>query len=334
MLKKSTIIICLFVLMFATGCTKQENANVLNVLNWSAYIPDEVIRDFEKEYNIKVNYSMYSSNEELLAKITGSKAGTYDLIFPSDYMLELMIERNLVSKMDINRIPNYINVDPIFLNKSYDFNNQYSLPFLSTINVIVVNREKIKDNIYGYRDLLNEKYDNNIVLLDDQRIIIGMALLANNCDMNSTDPNELNLAKEWLLNLKSKVKAYDSDSPKTFFLSDEVDIGVMWNAEAELAKIDNNNIEIIYPVEGHAISTDNFAITNGAKNVDNAYLFINYILSYPVADKITKEYPYISSVKNIHNSTTSSYTVFNNGHYVKNVGNDIRKYDKLWADIK
>ncbi len=328
--------ICLFclLLLVLSGCTKENNDKVLNVLNWSAYIPEEVVRDFEKTYGIKVNYSMYSSNEELLAKITGSKPGTYDLIFPSDYMLELMIERDLVSQMDISRIPNYTNIDRMFLNKSYDINNQYSLPFLSTIDVIVVNREKIKDKIYGYNDLIGDKYRNNIVLLDDQRIIIGVALLANGYDMNSTSDYELAVAKDWLLELKKNVKAYDSDSPKTFFLADEVDIGIMWNAEAELAKIDNENIEIIYPGDGHAISTDNFAITKGAKNVDNAYLFINYILSYEVADKITREYPYISSVKNIDNSITSNYMVFDKGHYVKNVGENIRKYDRLWADIK
>ena len=333
MLKRKFVILCLLILML-TGCQRQNSNNILNVLNWSAYIPEEVVHDFEKAYGIKVNYSMYSSNEELLAKITGSKPGTYDLIFPSDYMLELMIERNLVRQLDISRIPNYSNIDTVFLNKSYDPGNLYSLPFLSTIDVIVVNRDKIGDKIVGYQDLVREEYKNNIVLLDDQRIIIGMSLLANNFDMNSVVDSELQVAKDWLLGLKNNVKAYDSDSPKTFFLSNEVDIGVMWNAEAELAKLDNDNIEIIYPKEGHAISTDNFAITNGAKNVDNAYLFINYILSYQAADKITKEYPYISSVKGIHNSTTSANTVFSNGYYVKNVGNDIRKYDKLWADIK
>lgn len=321
-------------MIFLVGCQRQDNKKVLNVLNWSAYIPDEVVHNFEKKYGIKVNYTTYSSNEELLAKITGSKEGTYDLIFPSDYMVELMIERDLVSKMDIGRVTNLSNIDTAFLNKSYDPNNEYSLPFLSTIVVIAVNRDKIDDSIFGYNDLLNSSYKNNIVLLDDQRIVIGMSLLAKGYDMSTTNNLELNDAKEWLLKLKKNVKAYDSDSPKSFFLSDEVDIGLMWNAEAELAKLDNNNVEIIYPMEGHAISTDNFVITKGAKNVDNAYLFIDYILSHDVADEITKEYPYISSVKTVHNSVVSNSTVFKNGYYVKNIGSDIRKYDRLWADIK
>ncbi len=331
-MKKYLIIILL--LFFITGCSNGNDKDVLNVLNWSSYIPDSVIRDFEKEYNIKVNYGTYSSNEELLAKITNSKKGTYDLIFPSDYMIELMIERDLIQKIDVSKLKNYRNLDSLFLNHDYDLYNEYSLPFLSTVVVIAVNRDNVHDNISGYSDLINSKYKNDIVLLDDQRIIIGMSLLANGYDMNTIDINELDVAKNWLLKLKNNVKAYDSDSPKSFFITGEVNVGVLWNAEAELAKENNSNIEIIYPREGHAISTDNYAIVKGAKNVSNAYLFIDYLLRTNVSDKITKEYPYISSCREVDNSMITSDKIYANGHYVKNIGNNIRYYDKIWADIK
>lgn len=329
------IIICLLVIILLTGCVgKNSDKEIVNVLNWSSYIPDEVIRDFEKEYNIRVNYGTYSSNEELLAKITSSKEGTYDLIFPSDYMVELMVERKLIQKIDKSKIDNYKNINGVFLDQGYDLFNEYSLPFLSTIAVIAVNKENIHEDIKSYNDLLNSKYKNDIVLIDDQRIIIGMALLANGFDMNTTDIDELAVAEKWLLKLKQNVKAYDSDSPKSFFITDEVNIGVLWNAEAELAKLENSNIELIYPEEGHAISTDNYAIVKEAKNVNNAYLFINYLLRPEVSDKITKEYPYISPIKDVYNSEVTVDKIFNKGFYVKNIGNNIRDYDKLWADIK
>ena len=99
------VLIILLPLLFLTGCTQSNNyKGVVNVLNWSSYIPDTVISDFEKEYNIKVNYGTYSSNEELLAKVTSSKEGTYDVVFPSDYMVELMIEKNIIQKMDKSRL--------------------------------------------------------------------------------------------------------------------------------------------------------------------------------------------------------------------------------------
>ena len=331
MKKYLLIIISLFII---TGCTSTKKYNgTINVLNWSAYIPDSVIEDFEKEYNIKVNYGTYSSNEELLAKITSSKRGTYDVVFPSDYMVELMKQKNLIDKLDKSRLPNYQNINNIFLNQNYDLNNEYSLPFLSTIVVIAYNTDKIKDNIESYNDLLNSKYKNNIVLLDDQRIVIGTALMALGYDMNEIDPKALKEAEDWLLKLKKNIKAYDSDSPKTFFITDEVDIGVMWSAEAILAREENPNIRIVYPNNGHAISMDNYVILKGAKNVDNAYLFINYLLREDVSKKIIEEYPYISPNKNIESSINLN-DVFDKGYYVKNIGSKIKEYDKLWANIK
>ena len=330
-MKKLFIVLLIF---FLCGCGNIEYKGKVNVLNWSSYIPDSVIHDFEDEYNIKVNYGTYSSNEELLAKVTSSKIGTYDVVFPSDYMVELMKERGLIDKLDKSRLSGYSNINKIFLNQSYDLNNEYSVPFLSTIVVIAVNRNNIHDNIRGYSDLLNEKYKNNIVMIDDQRIVTGLSLLSLGYDMNSTSDLALERAREFLLNLKENIKAYDSDSPKTFFITEEADIGIMWNAEAELAREKNSNIEIIYPLEGHAISTDNYCILKGSKNSDSAYLFINYLMRNDVSDKITKEYPYISPNNIVQNSSIDINEIFHNGHYVKNIGSDIRKYDKLWADIK
>ena len=157
-------------------------------------------------------------------------------------MVELMSSRGILEELDKTKINNYNNINKIFLNQNYDKNNNYSLTFLVATVVIAVNTENIKENITSYNDLLNSKYKNNIVLLDDQRIIIGMALHALGYDMNEKDKNKLKQAKDWLLSLKDNVKAFDSDSPKTFLITNEVDIGVMWNAEATLAKEYNINI--------------------------------------------------------------------------------------------
>lgn len=330
------VLISLFLVLLLTGCDRKnyENGEV-NVLNWSSYIPDDIIRDFEEEYDIKVNYGTYSSNEELLAKITSSKEGTYDLIFPSDYMVELMITRDIIQQIDKTKISNYSNINKLFLNQEYDKNNEYSLPFLAATVVIAVNRENVDDKIDSYNDLMNEEYKNNIVLLDDQRIIIGMALKALGYDMNETNETKLNQAKRWLFELKDNVKAFDSDSPKTFLITKEVDIAVMWNAEATLANEYNNNIEIIYPKEGHAISIDNYVITKGAKNVDNSYLLINYLLRDNVSKRIVEDYPYISTNSAANNMNDYELKkILNNGSYVENIGANISAYDKLWAEIK
>ena len=330
------IILPLIIMLLLTGCSRKTyNNGYLNVLNWSSYIPDDVIMDFEEEYNIKVNYGTYSSNEELLAKLSSSKEGTYDLIFPSDYMVDLMIDREMIEPLDKSKLTNINNINPLFLNQEYDYGNNYSLPFLMATVVIAVDTSKINDNITSYNDLINSNYSNNIVLLDDQRIVIGMGLMANGYDSNDTSMEHLNQAKDWLLTLKHNVKAFDSDSPKTFLITDEVDIGVMWNAEAIIARENNSNIKIIYPTDGFSISMDNYAIAKNSPNKDNGYLFIDYLLRDDISKRITEEYPYISTNKN--NSNLSNYQLNNiltKGSYVQNIGSNIKNYDRLWAQIK
>ena len=325
----------LIIVLCLCGCSKQNYNGEVNVLNWSSYIPNEIIEDFEKEYNIKVNYGTYSSNEELLAKISSSKPGTYDVIFPSDYMVELMINKDMLMPIDTSKIFNYNIINEMFLNQKFDRGNRYSLPFLAATTVIAVNRKEIKDKIDGYNDLLNSKYKNNIVLIDDQRLVIGMGLQASGYSMNETNENYLNKAKEWLLKLNKNIKAYDSDSPKTFLITNEVDIGVMWNAEAIIAREYNPNVEIIYPKEGFAISLDNYTIVKGAKNVENSYKFINYLLQPEVNGRITDEYPYINTTySNMNLDYEELEMVLKKANYVENIGSSISKYDKIWAEIK
>lgn len=332
-MKKIMIIISLMLIL--CGCEKNNLNGEVNVLNWSSYIPYEIINEFEKEYNIKVNYGTYSSNEELLAKISSSSPGTYDIIFPSDYMVELMIQKDMLMPIDKNKIKNYSNINKLFLRQKFDPNNIYSLPFLAATTVIAVNKDKVLDDIHGYNDLFKDKYKNNIVLLDDQRIVIGMSLQANGYSMNEIDKNKLNSGKDWLLKLNKNIKAFDSDSPKTFLITNEVDIGVMWNAEAIIAKEYNPNIEIIYPKEGFAISLDNYSLVKNAKNVENSYKFINYLLRSDVNKKITDEYPYINTTYSGMNLDYNELLmVLNQGTYVENIGNNIANYDKIWAEIK
>ena len=341
-MKKKIIILILLVLLLC-GCNKKDE-KTLNVLNWSSYIPDEVIRDFEKKSGIKVNYSTYSSNEELLAKVSSAKEGTYDLIFPSDYMIEIMKTRNLLEKLDKTKLSNFQNLNREYLNLPFDQNNDYSLPFLYATVVIAVNKDHIKDEIKSYNDLLNSKYKNDIVLIDDQRMIIGMSLLANGYDMNSTNKKELKAAQNWLEKLKPNIKAYDSDSPKNFLISEEAYIGCIWDAEAKLAKQENPNIEIIKPKEGIGISLDNYAIPKGAKHTEEAYEFIDYILDKDVTHQILEGYPYnsVNIATDLEYQNDIMYSSafigidYDNGkkYFVENIGNTIKDYDRIWAEIK
>lgn len=340
-MKKMATVLLIFICL--TGCSSNDE-NELNVLNWSSYIPDSVIRDFEEEYEIDVNYSTYSSNEELLAKVSSAKEGTYDLIFPSDYMVEVMIERGMLEPLDKTKLTNIGNIKEEYLNQSYDRLNFYSLPFFAATALIAYNTEMIDEEITSYNDLLNPAYKGEIVLLDDQRIIIGASLMALGYDMNETSDEALEKAKQWLLKLTDNVKLFDSDSPKSFLITKEVSIGLIWNAEAAIAMKENPNIKVVYPEEGFNLSVDNYAILKGAKNADNAYLFIDYLLEEDVMKKVIESYPYCNVNKKTNQildntylsneaSNISTYN-FNRATLVKNIGTSIKKYDKIWAEIK
>ena len=329
-------LILLIIVLLMTGCTSNEYENgEVNVLNWSSYIPMDVIKDFEKEYDIKVNYGTYSSNEELLAKISNSSTGTYDVVFPSDYMVSLMKERDMLSLIDKSKLSNYNNIDSVFLNQEYDIGNNYSLPFLMTHVVIAVDRSDFKEVILSYKHLINKRYKNSMVLIDDQRIVIGAALQALSYDINDLKEENYNIVKAFMERLYDNTKAFDSDSPKTFLITDEVDIGLMWSAEAIMAKEYNDNIEIIIPSDGYALSMDNYTILKGSKNEENAYKFINYLLRKDVNKKIIEAYPYISTLYNNNEYSSQEIDeIIKNGSYIKNIGYNIKYYDNLWAEIK
>lgn len=331
MKKVLLIIICL---LFLTGCDTKKYDGVVNVLNWSSYIPDSVINEFEKEYNIKVNYGTYSSNEELLAKVSSSKAGTYDVLFPSDYMVELMIQKDMLKPLDKSKLKYYSNINEVFMNQPFDKDNTYSLPFLLATSVIAYNSEYV-DGIDDYQDLDNAEYLNNIVVLEDERIMIGAFLQAAGYDINDYNEDHLEEALKFYNKIKDNIKAFDSDAPKTFLITGETNIGIIWNAEAILAKEENDKIKIVYPKSGYALSMDNYVITKDSKNVDNAYLFIDFLLRNYICKRIIDEYPYISTNKYISNYSEEELSeILANGSYIKNVGENIKKFDHLWARMK
>ncbi|MBR3180698.1 spermidine/putrescine ABC transporter substrate-binding protein [Candidatus Saccharibacteria bacterium] len=331
----SIVVFTMLCLIIKNNAPKEKAKTAyLNVLNWTSYIPDDVIADFEKEYNIKVNYGTYSSNEELLAKVSSAANGTYDLIFPSDYMIDLMIYRDMLEPLDSSRLSNFNNINDVFLHQEYDKDNKYSLPFLLATTVLLYDDEKV-DHLSSYRDLLKPELKNNVILLDDQRIIIGALLNAEGFNANDTNDNHLEKAYEFYTELKPNIKAFDSDSPKSFFITGEVDVGLIWNAEAILAQDENPNLKISYPAEGFTLSMDNYAIVKNAKNVDAAYDFINFLLRDDICKRIIDEYPYISTNKNIKTVPDNELNeILSRGTYIENVGGDIKKYDKLWARIK
>lgn len=317
--------------------------NVLNVFNWSEYLPESVIKEFEDKYKIKVNYMTYSSNEEMLARIMAGD-DIFDIAVASDYMVDVMRKQKLMEEIDMNNVPNFKILGDQFKNLSFDPGNKYSVPYMWGTAVIAVNTKKVQGNITSYSDLWDSKFKNSLVVLDDQRALMGIALKKLGYSINETDSVKLEQAKQELLKLKANIKTFDSDSPKTELINENVTAGYLWGAEAALAEKENKDIKTFFPKEGMYLWQDNFVIPKGAAHKKNAELFINFILDPKVSAEISKEFPYANPNIAAHQyidksilNNTSVYPTDNEmkiGERIKDLGDTTKLYDKIWTEFK
>ena len=279
------------------GFSLFANEKVVYVYNWSEYMPDSVLKDFTKETGIKVKYSTYDSNEAMYAKIKTSGNSGYDIIVPSTYFVNKMSKEGLLAKIDKSKLSNYKNLDEKLLNKPFDPNNDYSIPYLWGSTGISYNASLVKEVPTAWKDLWNNRYANNILLNDDMREVFGMALKVLGYSANSTNPKEIEAAYVKLKELLPNVKMFYSESQKQVYLNEEVQIGMNFNGEGFMANEENNQIKYIYPKEGALVWIDSLVIPKGAKNIQNAHTFINYLLNTEVSKSISEEIGYATPNK-------------------------------------
>jgi len=266
-------------------------AQELNLFGWSEYVPQAVLDGFTKETGIKVNFETYSSNEELLSKLLAG-GGHYDVIQPSDYAAEAMIRQHLLAALDPAKLPNLKNLDPAFLHRPHDPESKYTVPYMSGTVGIVVNTDRVKDPIAGYRDVFQPKFKNRIVVLNDNREIVTWALETVGLPMNRITSDALAKVRPVIASWIDLIKVFDSDSPKTALLNGDVDLGVVWSGEAALLWKENHKFRYIIPTEGAHQFIDILAIPANAEHVDAAHKFIDYILRPEVSVLISETFPY------------------------------------------
>ena len=344
----SLIVITAMLVTMLAGCGSKSSEGKngeLNIFIWTEYVPDSVIEKFEKETGIKVNVSTYSSNEDMLAKVKSESEGTYDIVQPSDYMVEQMASQGMLEELKTDELKNLSNIGESYLNPSYDPGNKYSVPYQGGVAGIAVNTSKVKKDITSYDDLFDSSLKNSIVALDDYRAVIGMTARSMGYSMNETDPAVLSKIQDKLLTLKNNVKLYDSDSPKYALISGDCTVGYVWSAEIALAMEENPDIKVVYPTEGAYLFMDNWAIPKGAKNYDNAVKFIDFMLDAENAQMVLEEFPYLSPNTKAVEAMGEDYSkneaknppaeVIKKGEYVKNLDADTLKiYDEMWTKLK
>lgn len=334
-------VICLAAAAVWSCTSKQEAPKEINLFAWSEYVPQSVIDGFTKETGIKVNYETYSSNEEMLAKLV-SGAQRYDLIQPAEYTIEALLKENQLRPVDWSKVPNIKNIDPKFKNQPHDPQQKYTVPWMAGSVGIVVNSDKVKDDIKGYKDVFQKKYEGRIVVLDDPREIVTWALASVGKGPNDVTPETLAQVKPVLQEWLPLVKVYDSDSPKTALLNGDVDLGVVWSGEGALLYNADRKFKYILPAEGAHGFIDSLAIPANAPNPDGAMAFMNYILRPEVSKIISADFPYTNPNTEARKllspeelSNPASYPPGNPKlEGFKDIGDSAVQIDKLVTDLK
>jgi spermidine/putrescine transport system substrate-binding protein len=372
--RASRIFLAAFILLLAAGCSAKPTevtqhitssgftcpepnpridfkSKEINIFTWTEYIPADMLECFGLVYDVKVNTDYFSSNEELNAKMSiGKESNQYDVIHPSDYMIKVLVREGILQTLDQNKLPNMKNLDPELL-KAYGDTTSYIVPYQMGTQAIVYNSKTVPNPPTSWADLWNPEYKGRMVAVDDSRVLIGAALLTLGYDINTKDPEQLQQAKEKLLELMPNIKVFDSDSPKTSLIAGDVDLGIVWNGEAFLAQRENPDFQYAFPKEGSIIFYDGMGIPKNAPHADAAYAWLNYQLQGDINWLTLVDYPYtnpnraaLDFAKQNHPDVYEAYInssitntpaqYFLQGKNVEDVGEALPLYDEIWTEVK
>lgn len=325
------------------GQTHKAKGGELNVFIWSSYLPDNVIGEFERRYDARINIELYDSNEALLAKLQSGGA-SYDIIVPSDYMVTVLREQGRLQELNRDALTNFSNLNPQFVGLPFDLPNQYSIPYMWGTTGIAYRKDKVNGPIDSWAALWDSRYKDRIAMLDDVRETFGAALKRLGKSENSTDPGEVQEAAALLAEQKPLVKAYDSGGFDQMLLSGDAWIAQAYSGAIAKAITENPSIGYVIPKEGCTIFVDNLCIPRSALHKELAHEFMNFVLEARIAADIANGTGY-SSVNLAGRPLIRPELLSNEAGYpppealercefIKELGPAISLYDRWWTEIK
>lgn len=273
----------LFIMTIIAGCARNDGEKVY-VYNWGEYIDYDVIELFEKETGIKVVYDEFEQNEEMYPKIQAG-AVSYDVVCPSDYMIQKMIENDLLQQPNFDNIPNLKYIDESYLQSSEEFDpgNKYSVPYTWGTLGILYNKTMVDEPVDSWGILFDEKYSGEILMIDSVRDAFAIALQYLGYDLNSTDEAQLEEAKALLQEQYPLVQAYVIDQARDKMIGGEAALAVIYSGEAIYTNRENPDLEYVVPKEGSNVWIDAWVIPKNSKNKENAEAFINFMCDPKIA---------------------------------------------------
>lgn len=339
--RKISLLLALIIVSLSILTACGEKKPTLNVYNWGDYIDKDVLREFEEEFDVKVRYDDFATNEDLYVKVKQG-GSSYDVIFPSDYMIERMIKEDLLVKLDKYNIPNMENIDGRFIDPDYDPNNEYSVPYMWGTVGIIYNKTMV-DPPSKWADLWDEKYKGEIIMLKSQRDTLAVALKKLGYSMNTRDLKELEEAKEELIKQKPLVYSYLGDEIKDAIVQENAGIGVVWSGDAVAMIRNNPNLEYVIPEEGTNLWFDAMVIPKGSENKELAEKFIDFMLRPEIsaknADYIGYSTPIAKARELLPEDIKNSLVAYPRDDMIEDVeifkdpSDIIGEYDRIWTEI-
>ena len=334
-----------------TGCSSSgsqqsaEDTFEINVIGWSVLLNDAQVQKIEENTGIKINYTGFNTLEEGYTKLLSGNEG-YDLAITGDYMVSTMAEQAMIQELDTEKANEYYsNISDKFKNQQYDPENKYCIPFDGSYVGIMINRDKVDTEITSYADLWKPELAGKIVILDDQRIVMGIANAVLGNDFNETDPEKLAETEKKLEELAPNIKSFKSFDQYTSMLNGEADIMVGWGYEAYKIEQKPGNWEYVYPSEGMNAYVDAYVIPANTVKTEAVYKVLDYLRSdeYVATDwdnvigQVQTSESFMKSLgEDIKNSKVVNVPddVYGKCTWLKNIGDDMVIYDDLWTQFK
>jgi spermidine/putrescine transport system substrate-binding protein len=325
----------------------QAQQRTLNLFIWSEYIDPKVIASFSKQFNVRVNQSLYESNEDMLAKLQQGGTRQFDVVVPSGYIVPVMVKQNLLKPLELNRIPNLKNLGAKFKNTNFDPGNKFTAAYFWGTTGVGYRIDRLPKGFTPSWALFfdKSKQPGNFIFLDDSRPTIGGALKYLGKSYNSTNPADLRAALNILREAKGRSVGFGgSPDAKQKLLSGQIVMGMMYNSEAARAAEEDPRIGYFIPREGAEIWLDNLAIPKDSPNSAVAHQFINYLLDARIAAQnantmrnsspVDAARPFINK-KDLNNPTIyPSAATLAKLEYTADLGANQRLYDTVWTQLK
>ncbi|MBN1758695.1 MAG: extracellular solute-binding protein [Chitinispirillaceae bacterium] len=328
-------------LLLGLSCMCQKNVRPkLFIYNWTYYIPDEVIKEFEQRFGASVVYDMYASNEEMFAKLKAGGGG-YDIVFPSGDYVSIMIRENMLQPIDRSKIPNFAHLDSGILAKiRFDEGCRYSVPYMVGAAGVSVNRTKVSDYTHSWNIFNRTDLRGRMTLLDDMREVLGAALLTLGYSVNTTDETELQKAKDIVLGWKENIVKFDAEAFGKGFAAGEFQVvhGYAENVFLELDSQQTADADFFIPEEGSCAYMDNMVLLKGAKHPELAYAFMNFIHEPAVYSRIVDylKLPSINTAAEKVRKEHARYSLedLSRSQFKEDLGDHIELYNTLWQQIR